>query len=81
MEPLNFPELVEGGLSQARALCGHMHTAQEAHARILDRVETLKDIVNQRPDRRDHRAMLDVLVQMAAMCQQAAEDLGLVYQN
>jgi hypothetical protein len=55
-----------------------MNSAHEAWAVILEELEEFRLEVFKRRERRDCKAMLQELIQTAAMCQRAAEDLGLI---
>lgn len=72
-----FLYLVENELIEARDQHpGPMHTAHEAYAVILEELDEFWDKV--RAKQHDPRNMLKELVQIAAMCYRAAEDLQLL---
>lgn len=72
-----FEMLVREELQDARKVFPPMRNAHEAYAVILEELEEFWVWVRVKQSRRDHREMLKELVQVAAMCQRAAEDLGL----
>lgn len=73
----DFLYLVENELVEARDQHpGPMHTAHEAYAVILEELDEFWDEV--RAKQHDPRNMLKELVQIAAMCYRAAEDLQLL---
>lgn len=73
----SFPALVATELERARAKHPHGITTEfEAYGVILEEVDELRaEVWRQQADR---EAMLAELVQVAAMAQRAAEDLGLL---
>lgn len=73
-----FPTLVHSELIEARDNHQPMNSAHEAWAVILEELEEFKQQVFLRRQARDKSAMLRELVQTAAMCQRAAEDLALI---
>lgn len=80
-----FNELVSTELSCARAKhSGAQHSAHEGYAVLLEEVDEFWDFVKsqtpktERGVREKRRAMLEELVQIAAMAQRTAEDLGWV---
>ena len=75
---LYFPTLVASELGRARALFGAQRSAHESYAVILEEVDEFWDLVKMKPSKRPRGAMLEELVQIAATCQRAAEDLGLL---
>ncbi len=76
--PSLFPSLVQKELTSARQKNPPMHSLHEAFAILLEEVDELKAEVWLRPHLRNRKALLTELVQVAAMAQRAAEDLGLV---
>jgi hypothetical protein len=69
-----FTELVEAELSRARAKhAPEMNNAHEAYAVIFEELDEFWDEV--RAQKHDPAKMLKELVQTAAMCARAAEDL------
>jgi hypothetical protein len=73
-----FAKSVE--LELARARRKHvepMHSAHEAHSVIEEEYEEFKQEVFKQHKDRSKSKMLAELVQLAAMCQRAAEDLNL----
>jgi hypothetical protein len=76
-KPSAFPELVAVELASARRKHAPMASAHEAYAVILEELEEFKAEVFKRRAMRSWDDMLTELVQTAAMCQRAAEDLNL----
>ncbi len=72
-----FPELVAEELAQARRDYSPMVNAHEAYAVILEECQEFWDEVKIKQGNRNPPQMRLELVQIAAMCQRAAEDLGL----
>jgi hypothetical protein len=72
----NFPKLVERELQNARELHGNQHSMHESYAVILEELEEMWDEIKERDPNRT--LVLKELVQVAAMCQRAAEDLKLM---
>lgn len=72
-----FPELVAAELAAARRKHAPLASAHEAYAVILEELEEFKAEVFKRRAMRSWEDMLIELVQTAAMCQRAAEDLNL----
>ena len=70
----SFPHLVDVKIKKARAKHRGIQSRHEAVAVILEEFDEFKEAVF-----RDKSAfdVLDELVQVAAMCQRAAEDLGM----
>lgn len=76
---MTFPELVGDELYKARRKHRTaFHNLHEAYAVMLEEVEEFWSEVKKQNDERDKQALRDELVQIAAMCQRAAEDLGLM---
>lgn len=74
-----FARMVDHELSSARSLHPIPHRSfHESYAIILEELEEFWEEVKKKPDDRDRRLLLDELVQIAAMCQRAAEDSMLV---
>jgi hypothetical protein len=74
---MKFSDLVEGELEKAREKhTTKMYSAHEAFAVIFEELDEFWDEV--RKKRPDQVALLKELVQTAAMCQRAAEDIGLM---
>lgn len=73
-----FWQLVTSELTEARDKHAALNSAHEAWAVILEELEEFKIQVFKRREYRDKREMLRELIQTAAMCQRAAEDLGLL---
>lgn len=74
-----FPELVATELARARTKHAPMGTIHEGYAVLLEEVDELwAEIKRRNPDRSD---ILGELVQVGAMCQRFAEDVGLVLQR
>ncbi len=71
---MTFAELQAKELAKARAKHkGSFHSAHEAYGVILEEVDEFWDLVKS-----DNKNMLNELLQIAAMAQRAAEDLGLM---
>jgi hypothetical protein len=77
-KPNLFTQLVAGELTRARRLHAPLGSAHEAYAVILEELEEFKTEVFKRTAMRSCEGMLTELVQTAAMCQRAAEDLNLL---
>ena len=76
-KPSAFPELVAVELASARRKHAPMASAHEAYAVILEELDEFKREVFKLAAMRSWDDMLTELVQTAAMCQRAAEDLNL----
>ena len=76
-EESRFAAFVREELANAR--CGNkpMNSAHEAYAVILEELDEFWEEVRKKRIDRDPVKMLNELVQIAAMCQRAAEDLHL----
>lgn len=74
----SFAQLVSAELSTAREYYAPMVNAHEAYAVIQEEVEEFWQEVKKRPALWDKYMMLRELVQIAAMCRRAAEDLNLM---
>ena len=72
-----FHSLVTAELDRARGKFGPFHTAHEGYAVLLEEVDELWDLVKQKQSTRNPAAMLTELVQIAAMAERMADDLGL----
>ena len=72
-----YCELVNGEPVYSK---GHppQNSAHESYAVLLEEVEEFWEEVRKKREDRDREAMLKELVQIAAMSQRAAEDLGLI---
>ncbi len=70
--------LVTNELTEARDKHAVLNSAHEAWAVILEELDEFKTQVFKRREARDKQNMLRELIQTAAMCQRAAEDLGLL---
>lgn len=75
---LYFDELVRDELEKARNGHAKLNSAHEAYAVILEELDEFKAEVWKKRSKRDPAHMRHELVQVAAMCQRAAEDLGLM---
>lgn len=77
---MSFANLVDTELKRARSKHpGKQHSLHESYGVILEEVDEFWDLVkSQKPDK-EH--VLSELVQIAAMCQRAAEDLELCPQE
>jgi NTP pyrophosphatase (non-canonical NTP hydrolase) len=74
-----FAELAEKELSRARALHpGKQHSLHEGYSVLLEEVDEFWDEVKRKSEQRSRTQLLKELVQVAAMAQRTAEDLGLV---
>jgi len=73
-----FQTLVFHELESARAKFERMHSAHEAYAVILEELDEFWDQVRLRDSARSRERMLNELVQVAAMAERAADDLGLL---
>lgn len=69
-----FPALVASELTDARIKHGNQRSLHEAYAVILEELDEFWDVVKRNGT---NNAALSELVQVAAMCQRAAEDLRL----
>ncbi len=74
-----FAKIVRAELIAARARHGAQHSAHESYAVIQEEVDEFWDLVKTKKPNRE--SMLMELVQIAAMSQRAAEDLGLIDQE
>lgn len=73
-----FPELVAHELGLARRQWPRIGTSHEAYAIILEELDEFWDQVRLKQNKRSPQKLLNELVQTAAMCQRAAEDLHLL---
>jgi hypothetical protein len=80
MKPLDFQALVQEELDSARYKHGYppFNSLHEGYAILLEEVEELWAEVKKKPSKRDRRRLCEVAVQVAAMVQRLAEDLGLL---
>jgi len=74
----NFSVLVQNELQRARKMNAPMHSAHEAYSVILEELDEFWEEVRKKRKDRDPKKMGDELIQIAAMVQRAAEDLGLL---
>ncbi len=75
----SFAFLQEAELKRARRLHPKItNSYHEGYAVILEEVDELWDEVKRKTSERDPNAAREELVQIAAMCQKMAEDLGLM---
>lgn len=72
-----FAALVREELACARRGNKPMNSAHEAYAVVLEELDEFWEEVRKKRIDRDPQKMLTELVQIAAMCQRAAEDLRL----
>ncbi len=72
---MTFTEHQQTELRVARAAHPPLHSPHEAYAVILEEVRELEAEIFNRNIRRRSAHLLRELVQVAAMCQRAAEDL------
>jgi hypothetical protein len=75
---MSFADLVRDELRGARMAHANLHSSHEAYAVLLEEVEEFWEEVRKKVRLRDRSRMLGELVQVAAMAQRAAEDLGLL---
>lgn len=73
-----FAKIVRAELIAAREKHGPQRSCHESYAVILEEVEEFWWEVKKRADARSKTRLLQELVQIAAMAQRAAEDLGLI---
>lgn len=74
-----FQQAVQAELSRARSKhAPPIHSAHEGFAVILEEVDELKMSIWTDQHKRTPQHTLEELVQVAAMCQRMAEDLGLI---
>lgn len=77
--PGGFPEAVRLELERSRrGPYPALHSLHEAYAVLLEELDELWEQVRRKDHRRDPAAVLRELAQLSAMCQRAAEDLGLI---
>lgn len=76
--PVTFADLVSAELALARTMYPAIADEFEAIGIIREEFDEFWAIVRRRPEHRDPRLLLRELMQIAAMCQRAAADLGLV---
>lgn len=75
----SFQRLVSDELTSAREKHpGKQNSFHEGYAVLLEEVDEFKEEVWKKQSKRDPAKMLAELVQVAAMAQRTAEDLGLV---
>ena len=74
---MSFTDRVALELARAQTLYPPLHSAHEAYAVLAEELDEFWDQVRTQDVLRDRTAMLAELVQIAAMAQRAAEDLGL----
>lgn len=72
-----FAEAVREELVGARLHFPPMNSLHEGYAVIWEEVEEFWAEVMKKPAERGRRQLVEELVQIAAMCQRTAEDLGL----
>lgn len=73
-----FAKIVRAELIHARERHGTQHSAHESFAVILEKLEEFWEQARIKRELRNKIIMLRKLVQIAAMAQRAAEDLGLI---
>lgn len=73
-----FADKVAEELARARSLHGRMHNAHEAYAVILEELDEFWEEVRRKQSERSPRRLLAELIQIGAMAQRTAEDLGLI---
>lgn len=74
----DFKALMSEKINRSREKHEPIHSAHESYAVILEELDEYKAWVWKRRSQRDKTEMLKELVDVAAACQRAAEDLGLV---
>lgn len=76
-QSVTFADLVKAELEKARTKHpGNQHSPHESYGVLQEEVDEFWDLVkSQKPSKED---MLKELVQVSAMAQRAAEDLGLI---
>jgi hypothetical protein len=72
-----FLAIVLTEVQRARSLHAPLNSPHEAYAVILEELDEFKAEVWKKRAARDPRAMREELIQIAAMCARAAEDLRL----
>jgi NTP pyrophosphatase (non-canonical NTP hydrolase) len=78
LEETPFAQAVRKELSRAREGHAPQNSAHESYAVILEEVDEFWEEVRKKKQDRSEERMLKELVQIAAMCQRAAEDLALI---
>lgn len=73
-----FANAMESELNNAREKWGPQKSAHESYAVILEELDEFWDEVKKKKSERSKEKMLAELIQVAAMCQRAAEDLRLI---
>ena len=71
---MKFLELVEEEINRSRAIHGNIHSAHEALGIIDEEFEEVRKEIHQRHLNKEN--LLKELVQLAAMCAKAADDIG-----
>lgn len=72
-----FPDMQQAELEYAQLAYGHIASAHEGYAILLEEVVELQAEVFKQPQIRSLDRMLKELIQIAAMAQRMAEDLKL----
>jgi NTP pyrophosphatase (non-canonical NTP hydrolase) len=72
-----FADAVKRELQAARKGNPPMHSLHEGYAVIMEEVEEFWAEVMRKPAERNKKRLAEELMQVAAMCQRTAEDLGL----
>ncbi len=72
-----FARCVRNELASAKAKHAPINSLHEGYAIILEEVDELWEEARKRKEKRSSAQILSELVQIAAMCQRTAEDLGL----
>lgn len=73
-----FQEFVTVELCRARSMHGRVNSLHEGYAVLLEEVEEFWEEVRKKSSERNRLLMLDELIQVGAMAQKIAEDMGLV---
>jgi len=77
-----FAQRVAAELQQARSKhTTNINSLHEGYAVILEEVDELWEIVRMKRENRDRAAVIEELVQIAAMAQRTAEDLNLLHEE
>lgn len=74
----SFARAVRIELDKARLYFPATHSLHEGYGIILEEVEEFWAEVKRKPSERNEADLLKELIQIAAMCQRTAEDLGLI---
>jgi hypothetical protein len=75
---MTFVERVQKELLEANSRHKPINSAHEGYAVILEELDEFWEEVRKKMDLRDKKKLLAELVQIAAMAQRTAEDLGMI---